>query len=143
MGVIGAARSVRHGHLGSRKSRAVDPSEGRGQLRGVPRYLHLVKMCQSLGVLTPEDEFPVWRGAGGPVRIAPLFLLYDLHFPGARYGYQRSLTCIRLRDRVVCTDEHFSASGPVSHPGGVVPGLGWPRRNAGSTHMTRTFRLSW
>ena len=46
------------------------------QLRGVARYEHLVDVCRSLGVHTPEDPFPVWTGAGGPVRVAPLFILY-------------------------------------------------------------------
>ena len=37
-------------------------------------------MCRRFGVLTPEDEFPVWPGAGGPVTVAPLFMLYDYSF---------------------------------------------------------------
>ncbi|OIV39545.1 metallophosphoesterase [Mangrovactinospora gilvigrisea] len=47
------------------------------QLRGEERYRHLVDVCRGLGVLTPEDPYPVFAGAGGPVRVAPLFLLYD------------------------------------------------------------------
>jgi 3',5'-cyclic AMP phosphodiesterase CpdA len=50
------------------------------KVRGVARYLHLVEMCRSLGVLTPEDPYPVFRGQGGPVIVAPLFLLYDYSF---------------------------------------------------------------
>ncbi|GAA2429240.1 metallophosphoesterase [Streptomyces macrosporus] len=46
-------------------------------LRGEERYRYIVEMCRGLGVLTPEDPYPVWNGEGGPVRIAPLFLLYD------------------------------------------------------------------
>ena len=34
----------------------------------------------ALGVLTPEDPYPVWTGAGGPAVVAPLFLLYDYSF---------------------------------------------------------------
>jgi predicted phosphodiesterase len=49
-------------------------------LRGVARYEALVKVCRRFGVLTPEDEFPVWDGADGPVTIAPLFTLYDYSF---------------------------------------------------------------
>src|ERR1700722_14562740 len=44
---------------------------------GVARYEALVKVCRRFGILTPEDEFPVWRGPGGPVTVAPLFTLYD------------------------------------------------------------------
>jgi len=49
-------------------------------LRGVARYEALVKVCRRFGVVTPEDEFPVWDGAGGPVTVAPVFTLYDYSF---------------------------------------------------------------
>jgi 3',5'-cyclic AMP phosphodiesterase CpdA len=49
-------------------------------LRGVARYEALVTVCRRFGVVTPEDEFPVWDGPGGPVTIAPLFTLYDYSF---------------------------------------------------------------
>jgi 3',5'-cyclic AMP phosphodiesterase CpdA len=51
-------------------------------VRGVARYEALLKVCRRFGVLTPEDEFPVWPGRGpdGPVTIAPLFTLYDYSF---------------------------------------------------------------
>jgi 3',5'-cyclic AMP phosphodiesterase CpdA len=45
--------------------------------RGLARYEALVKVCRRFGVLTPEDEFPLWEGPGGPVTVAPLFTLYD------------------------------------------------------------------
>src|SRR5207302_935357 len=48
--------------------------------RGEARYEHLVQLCRRLGVLTPEDPYPVWDGAGGPVTVAPLFVLYDYTF---------------------------------------------------------------
>jgi 3',5'-cyclic AMP phosphodiesterase CpdA len=52
-------------------------------VRGVARYEALVKVCRRFGVLTPEDEFPVFPGTDGPVTIAPLFTLYDYSFgPG-------------------------------------------------------------
>jgi 3',5'-cyclic AMP phosphodiesterase CpdA len=75
------------------------------QLRGERRYLHLVELCRRLGVSTPEDPYPVWTGPGGPVTIAPLFLLYDYSFlpPGARTkeeGLARA-----YETGVVCTDE--------------------------------------
>jgi hypothetical protein len=46
-------------------------------LGGVAKYEHLVALCRERGVLTPEDPYPVWRGAGGPHLIAPMFLLFD------------------------------------------------------------------
>ena len=39
-----------------------------------------MELCRGLGVVTPEDPYPVWEGAGGPAVIAPLFLLYDYTF---------------------------------------------------------------
>ena len=50
------------------------------QLRGQERYQRLVELCRGMGVITPEDPFPVWDGPGGRVTIAPLFLLYDYTF---------------------------------------------------------------
>ena len=50
------------------------------RLRGEERYLHLVAVCRSLGVLTPEDPYPAWPGPDGPVMIVPLFVLYDYTF---------------------------------------------------------------
>ena len=48
--------------------------------RGEERYRMLVERCRRIGVVTPEDPYPVWEGAGGPARIVPLFLLYDYSF---------------------------------------------------------------
>jgi 3',5'-cyclic AMP phosphodiesterase CpdA len=61
------------------------PSDQVG-VRGVARYDALVKVCRRFGVVTPEDEFPVWEGPGGPVTIAPLFTLYDYSFTADRAG---------------------------------------------------------
>ncbi|MGX6600950.1 metallophosphoesterase family protein [Micromonosporaceae bacterium Da 78-11] len=75
------------------------------KLRGEHRYRRLVEACRAIGVLTPEDEYPVWRGAGGPVTVAPLFLLYDYSFraPGTRTK-EESLRYAHDTG-VVCTDE--------------------------------------
>ena len=50
------------------------------RLRGEERYLRLVSVCRRLGVLTPEDPFPLWPGEQGPVAVVPLFVLYDYSF---------------------------------------------------------------
>jgi 3',5'-cyclic AMP phosphodiesterase CpdA len=74
-------------------------------LRGVARYDALVAMCRDIDVRTPEDEFAVWRGAGGPVTVAPLFVLYDYtwHAPGTT---TKEESLARAYDvGVVCTDE--------------------------------------
>src|SRR4051794_11318622 len=38
------------------------PNRDPVRLRGERRYAHLVEVCRSLGVLTPEDEYPTWPG---------------------------------------------------------------------------------
>ncbi|HLK00927.1 MAG TPA: metallophosphoesterase [Streptosporangiaceae bacterium] len=75
------------------------------QLRGAERYQHLVDMCRGLGVITPEDPYPVWWGAGGPALVIPLFLLYDYSFlpPGATT--KEEALAIAYETGVVCTDE--------------------------------------
>jgi 3',5'-cyclic AMP phosphodiesterase CpdA len=55
-------------------------------LRGVARYEALVAVCRRFGVLTPEDDFPVWPGPDGPVTIAPLFTLFDYSFTASPDG---------------------------------------------------------
>lgn len=82
------------------------------QLRGVERYQHLVELCRRIGVLTPEDEYPVWTGPGGPVRVAPLFLLYDYSFRVPRTTtVEESLARARAAG-VVCSDEYFLHPDP-------------------------------
>jgi 3',5'-cyclic AMP phosphodiesterase CpdA len=75
------------------------------RLRGQPRYEHLVQLCRSLGVVTPEDPFPVWSGPGGPVTIAPLFLLYDYTFLPAGTSTAAEALELAYQTGVVCTDE--------------------------------------
>ena len=81
-------------------------------VRGAERYAALVGMCRGLGVVTPEDEFPIWRGAGGPVAIVPIFQLYDYTFrmPGVD-STQESLRRA-YEAGVVCTDEHLLHPDP-------------------------------
>jgi 3',5'-cyclic AMP phosphodiesterase CpdA len=84
------------------------------QLRGEARYQHLVEVCRSLGVLTPEDPYPVWEGAGGPVTIAPLFLLYDYTFRPVGAATKEEALAQAYATGVVCADE--SMLHPDPHP---------------------------
>jgi len=52
----------------------------RGGARGVAKYERLVALCRERGVITPEDDFVIWRGEGEPHVLAPMFLLYDYTF---------------------------------------------------------------
>lgn len=81
-------------------------------LRGRQRYEHLVELCRGLGVITPEDPYPIWDGAGGPARIVPLFLLYDYTF-GSNVGSTREESLRRAHEAgVVCVDEFLLHPDP-------------------------------
>jgi 3',5'-cyclic AMP phosphodiesterase CpdA len=85
-----------------------DPNQARGE----SRYLQLVDVCRALDVLTPEDPYPVWTdGAGQPVVLAPLFVLYDYSFrpPGSTKteALEAAVTA-----GVVCTDEFLLHPDP-------------------------------
>jgi 3',5'-cyclic AMP phosphodiesterase CpdA len=81
------------------------PREDPVQLRGVARYERLVRLCRDIGVLTPEDPYPVWSGAGGPVTVAPLFTLYDYSFRAPGTGTKAESLAYAYDTGVVCTDE--------------------------------------
>lgn len=81
------------------------PREDPLQLRGQERYLRLVELCRSLGVLTPEDPYAVWEGAGGPAVVAPLFVLYDYTFRPDGTRTKAEALARAYETGVVCTDE--------------------------------------
>ncbi|MBG0829066.1 metallophosphoesterase [Planomonospora sp. ID67723] len=83
------------------------------QLRGEERYHRLIQICRRLGVLTPEDPYPIWTGPGGPVTVAPLFILYDHSFrpPGTT---QAEALAQAYAQGVVCRDEFLLHPHP--HP---------------------------
>jgi len=80
--------------------------------RGEERYRRLVELCRRLGVLTPEDPYPVWEGPGGPVTVAPLFLLYDYSFRPAGARTKEEALAIAHESGIVCTDESFLHPDP-------------------------------
>jgi 3',5'-cyclic AMP phosphodiesterase CpdA len=74
-------------------------------LRGEHRYLALVELCRDIGIRTPEDPYPVWDGPGGPVTVAPVFLLYDYTFrPDGAQTKEEGLE-IAYEKGIVCQDE--------------------------------------
>jgi 3',5'-cyclic AMP phosphodiesterase CpdA len=78
-----------------------DPSP----LRGEERYRRLVAVCRDLGIVTPEDPFPVWDGPGGPVTVAPLFVLYDYSFRPPGTATKDEALARAYAAGVVCADE--------------------------------------
>ncbi|WP_436791107.1 metallophosphoesterase family protein [Yinghuangia sp. YIM S10712] len=83
-------------------------------LRGEARYRHLVELCRDLGVATPEDPYEVWSGPGGPVTVAPLFVLYDYTFLPPGTTTREEALEVAYKSGVVCTDE-FTLD-PAPHP---------------------------
>jgi 3',5'-cyclic AMP phosphodiesterase CpdA len=81
-------------------------------LRGRFRYDHLVAMCRGLGVVTPEDPYPVWEGAGGPVTVVPLFLLYDYSFTAPGTSTKDESLRVAHEAGIVCTDEYLLHPDP-------------------------------
>jgi 3',5'-cyclic AMP phosphodiesterase CpdA len=81
-------------------------------LRGVARYEHLVARCRALGVLTPEDPYPVWSGPDGPVVVAPLFLLYDHTWRPEGFDTPAAALAEAHRTGIVCTDEYLLHPDP-------------------------------
>lgn len=90
------------------------PRDEPGEPRGEERYRRLVEVCRGLGVLTPEDPYPLWEGPGGPALVAPLFLLYDYSFgPGAVVGKAAALRRA-YEAGVVCVDEFLLDPAPYA-----------------------------
>lgn len=87
-------------------------------LRGVARYEALVTVCRRFGVLTPEDDFPVWPGPDGPVTVAPLFTLFDYSFTFAPDGAgARAGALDRARAAgLTCADEERLHPDPYPSP---------------------------
>jgi 3',5'-cyclic AMP phosphodiesterase CpdA len=82
-------------------TRGKDPVD----LRGEERYLALVEFCRGLGIHTPEDPYPVWDGPGGPVTVAPVFLLYDYSFRPAGALTKEEGLALAYQGGIVCHDE--------------------------------------
>jgi 3',5'-cyclic AMP phosphodiesterase CpdA len=83
------------------------------QLRGERRYRYLVELCRSLGVLTPEDPYPVVQCGQQQVVLVPMFLLYDYSF--CLDGLTSEETLAQAwKTGIVCTDEFFLHPEPYS-----------------------------
>jgi 3',5'-cyclic AMP phosphodiesterase CpdA len=103
------------------------PTDDPVTLRGVERYEALVEMARQLGVLTPEDPYPVWEGPDGPVTVAPLFLLYDYTFRPEGCATKAEGLAYAHQTGVVCTDEY------LLHPDPYPTRDDWCRARVGLT----------
>lgn len=67
--------------------------------RGRDKYTMLVQAMRNIGVITPEDRYPVFGG----VTVCPLFTLYDYSFRGASLTVEEALAAAEEK-HVVMTD---------------------------------------
>jgi Calcineurin-like phosphoesterase len=81
--------------------------------RGVAKYERLVAICRARGVLTPEDDFVVWRGEGGPHLLAPMFLLYDYTFRPDEIAPEDAVAWA-AEAGLRCTDEELLDPAPYA-----------------------------
>jgi 3',5'-cyclic AMP phosphodiesterase CpdA len=88
------------------------PRDDPQQARGMARYRMLVDLCRRLGVLTPEDPFPIWDGPGGPAVVAPLFVLYDYSFRRPGLASKHESLAEAYESGVVCSDELLLHTDP-------------------------------
>ncbi len=79
------------------------PSDRQG-MRGEAKYRRLVSICRDYGVLTPEDPYVLWPGAGPTCLLAPLFTLYDYSFRPDHVSAANALEWAAISG-VICTDE--------------------------------------
>ncbi|MDY8107637.1 metallophosphoesterase [Fulvimarina sp. 2208YS6-2-32] len=84
--------------------------------RGVDRYEELVSLAREYDVLTPEDAYPVLDLTDGPVRLCPLFLLYDYSFRPDDIRLEDAVAWAR-ESGVLCSDEFFLSPRPFSSRG--------------------------
>lgn len=75
-------------------------SRSSDRYRGREKYAALVQALREVGVVTPEDPYPVFHG----VTIAPLFTLYDYSFRGPSLTVQEAVTAAREKN-IMMTDE--------------------------------------
>ncbi len=88
------------------------PPDDPAQLRGKQRYWHLVQVCRRIGVLTRDDPHLRGGGKGGPVTVAPLFLLYDYSFRPAGTATNAEAIPRTIGASVVFTDEFLLHPDP-------------------------------
>lgn len=82
--------------------------------RGVARYEHLVALARERGVVTPEDAYPLWPGTTQPLRIVPMFLLYDYSYhPEADTPPEEAIAWAE-RGGVICADERYLPAEPYA-----------------------------
>jgi predicted phosphodiesterase len=87
------------------------PSQKDHGERGHAKYMQCVNIAREYGILTPEDDYVLWEGEGGPVLVAPIFTLYDYSFRPGHVKLENALEWARELD-IEATDEHLLYPDP-------------------------------
>jgi 3',5'-cyclic AMP phosphodiesterase CpdA len=86
-------------------------TDGSAAARGEARYQALVALARSFGVITPEDPYPLWPESERPLRIVPLFTLYDYAFRPDELPADKVLAWA-AEQGIVCADEYLLHPSP-------------------------------
>jgi 3',5'-cyclic AMP phosphodiesterase CpdA len=81
--------------------------------RGVAHYERLVNLCRTYGVLTPEDPYARWPGAGPTRAIVPTFLLFDYSYRPASVSREQAVQWAAASG-VRSNDEELLAPDPYA-----------------------------
>ncbi|CEJ82388.1 hypothetical protein VHEMI02454 [[Torrubiella] hemipterigena] len=79
--------------------------------RGEQKYQECVDLAREYKIHTPEDDFVVWEGQGGPAVIAPIFTLYDYSFRPDDVSLEGAVKWAEEKD-TVATDEYLLHPDP-------------------------------
>lgn len=79
--------------------------------RGEQKYQECVDIAREYNILTPEDDFIVWEGEGGPAIVAPIFTLYDYSFRPDDVSLEGAVAWATEKD-TVATDEFLLHPDP-------------------------------
>ncbi len=79
--------------------------------RGEQKYQECVAIAREHGVLTPDEDFAIWDGEGGPAVIAPIFTLYDYSFRPNNVSLDDAIQWASEKD-TVATDEFMLHPDP-------------------------------
>lgn len=89
------------------------PTQKENGARGEAKYAECVEIAREYGVKTPEDDYTLWEGEGGPCLIAPIFTLYDYSFRPAHVKLEDALEWAR-EENIEATDEHLLHPDPYA-----------------------------
>lgn len=79
--------------------------------RGDDKYMQCIEIAREFNVITPEDDFVIWEGEGGPAIIAPIFTLYDYSFKPDWVKIEKAVEWAK-EENIEATDEHLLHPDP-------------------------------